>query len=643
MSVTITEFLDRLIAGRLFDDADLDKIRQEVADEEGSSSAERLAKRLVKDKRLTAYQARLLWTGKTKGLSLGNYIVEDELGRGGMGVVLKARHRVMNRTVAVKVLPGSVTKNKSAVLRFQREVVAAAQLTHPNIVGALDADEIDGTHVFVMQFVDGRDLSVVVKKNGPLGVEQAIDCIVQAARGLKYAHDRGVIHRDIKPANLLLNSSGTVKILDMGLARFSGSADVGDQAELTGTGMIMGTVDYMSPEQALNTKTADERSDIYSLGISLFYLLIGKPAYLAESLMGRMLAHRESPIPVLSQIHSDVSQSLDAVFTKMVAKTADQRYQTMTEVIADLEVCRSGGTVTLMTAAAPVTGPESSSDLSNFLQTLDTDSGTVRAVATAARPQIRQQLASETLSDSAGQDTHSSKFQPAHLVDTIKSKQNRMVVIGGGVGCVLLLGLLAWAFSGGEEPPKKKKKKSNSTSVAKSEPVDMPRFDLDPFWDMRADTFQPVSGGGVSVLISGEGNLAAGRPTEASSEKTGKNNFASKAVDRNLKTRWCARDNQPGSWWQVDFGSPKHIKSLRIHWEKSNAVYRYLVESSSDGVMWETLVDQSMNDTVSSIRPHNVDARETRFVRVTYLGSPDSSWGSFWEFEAYEGTLPDLP
>jgi serine/threonine protein kinase len=206
MSVTITEFLDRLTASRLFDDGDLDTLREEVADEDRNGLAETLVKRLIKEERLTAYQARLLWKGQTKGFVLGNYLVEDELGRGGMGVVLKARHRVMQRTVAVKVLPSSMIKNKDAVQRFQREVIAAAQLEHNNIVGALDADEIDGTLVFVMQFVDGRDLSVVVKKNGPLAVEQAIDSIAQAARGLEYAHGRGVIHRryleDVSPSEI---------------------------------------------------------------------------------------------------------------------------------------------------------------------------------------------------------------------------------------------------------------------------------------------------------------------------------------------------------------------------------------------------------------------------------------------------------
>ncbi len=302
-------------------------------------SAEELAKELVRQKQLTKYQAAEIYQGRAKSLILGNYTILDKIGAGGMGQVFKAEHRRMHRVVALKVLPKAVTKDAAAIARFQREVEAAAKLRHPNIVAADDADEAGGVHFLVMEFVEGTDLSALVKKDGPLPVAQAVNCILQAARGLEFAHGEGVVHRDIKPANLLLDKKGTVKILDMGLARIEATGDVATQAELTGTGAVMGTVDYMSPEQALNTKHADARADIYSLGCALHYLLIGKPLYDGDTLTAKLIAHQVQPVPELRKIRDDVSTELESVFQKMVAKKVDDRYQTMSQIVADLQAC----------------------------------------------------------------------------------------------------------------------------------------------------------------------------------------------------------------------------------------------------------------------------------------------------------------
>jgi len=296
--------------------------------------AEELARELVRKKKLTKFQAEEVYRGKGKSLVLGNYVLMEKIGAGGMGQVFKAEHRRLKRVVAVKLLPAAMTSDKAAIARFEREVEAAAKLRHPNIVAADDADQANGVHFLVMEFVEGSDLSALVKKDGPLPIAKAVNYILQAARGLEAAHKKGIVHRDIKPANLLLDKAGTVKILDMGLARLS---DGNTAADLTSSGTVLGTVDFMAPEQALNTKTADSRADIYSLGCTLYYLLTGKAAYDGDTLMAKLLAHREQPIPSLRPARAEVPEPLETIFKKMLAKKVKDRYQTMTEVVAALE------------------------------------------------------------------------------------------------------------------------------------------------------------------------------------------------------------------------------------------------------------------------------------------------------------------
>ena len=378
-SVSGEEFLKRTVDSELVTQ---EQIKAAIAKNDGDiSTAEEYAKVLVREKLLTAYQAQSIYKGRGRQLILGNYVILDKIGEGGMGLVLKAEHKRMKRVVALKVLSPSVSKSQELTARFQREVRAAARLDHPNIVTAFDADEAGKTHFFVMQYVDGVDLASRVKKKGPFAIDKAVDCIKQAAAGLQYAHEQGIVHRDIKPGNLLLDSTGTVKILDMGLARMDSTGD-GTQAELTSTGAVMGTVDYMAPEQALSTKSADARSDVYSLGITLWYLITGRPAYHGDSLMARLLAHRESEIPSLSAVRAEAPPTLDAVFRKMVAKNPEDRPQTMAAVIEELDQALGGDT-----SSPSISVAQSEDDkLDDFLQNLGSGESGILESATPSAP-----------------------------------------------------------------------------------------------------------------------------------------------------------------------------------------------------------------------------------------------------------------
>jgi len=342
MTVLLDQFVQTLSDSGLMTKAEVQKLISRVPDSDRPKDGEQMATLLYRKGKLTKFQAQAVYRGKAKGLTLGDYVILDPIGQGGMGQVYQARHRRMKRVVALKVLPSEMTKSAEAVDRFQQEVEAAARLIHPNVVTAFDAGEARNTHFLVMEYVDGQDLEAVVAKRGVLPVAEALDFTLQAAKGLAYAHGQGVIHRDIKPSNLLLAKNGTVKILDMGLARpdsQTGEMDETAACGLTLSGDVMGTVDYMSPEQAASTKHVDERTDIYSLGCTLFYLLVGRPVFEGETLVERVLAHREQQIPSLKKLRSDVPQSLAAVFRRMAGKKPEFRIKSMEEVITALERC----------------------------------------------------------------------------------------------------------------------------------------------------------------------------------------------------------------------------------------------------------------------------------------------------------------
>jgi hypothetical protein len=280
------------------------------------------------------------------------YRVLELLGSGGMGAVYKAEHLLMERVVALKVMSRALVGNAAGVERFRREFKTSARLAHPNIVVAHDAEQAGDLHFLVMEYVEGTDLARWVVERGPLPIAEACRYARQAALGLQHAHEHGMIHRDIKPHNLMRTRDGTLKILDFGLARLAAEAGSGPSA-VTGQGTLLGTVDYLAPEQADDARQADIRSDIYSLGCTLYHLLSGQPPFPRGTLVQKVMAHTERQPPSLLEFRPDLPPGLARVVERMMAKPPEQRYQTPAEVAAALEPF-TGATVVLSRAEMPV-------------------------------------------------------------------------------------------------------------------------------------------------------------------------------------------------------------------------------------------------------------------------------------------------
>lgn len=330
--MTANDFLDLLRRSQLVEEDQLTKTLGSLAAANGQrvpDDADKLSALMIDAGLLTEWQAEKLLAGKHKGFMLGKYKLLRHIGKGGMSQVYLAEHTLMKRKVAIKVLPANRVEDSTYLERFRTEARAAAKLDDPNIVRVYDIDNDGKTHYIVMEFVDGMDLHVLVREQGPLGYERAADYIAQVARGIAHAHEMGLVHRDIKPANCMVTKSEVVKLLDMGLARL-----IDDEASLTieNNENVLGTADYLAPEQALNSHKADARADIYSLGCTLYYLLTGHPPFPDGTISERLLKHQVEQAPSIFKDRPDAPSVLVNICTRMMAKRADERYQTAGEV-----------------------------------------------------------------------------------------------------------------------------------------------------------------------------------------------------------------------------------------------------------------------------------------------------------------------
>jgi eukaryotic-like serine/threonine-protein kinase len=298
-----------------------------------------LAKAFQQHNVLTHWHCEKLLQGKYKGFFLGKHKLLGHLGSGGMSSVYLAEHTKMHDKRAIKVLPRSRLGNSSYLARFQLEAKAIASLNHPNIVRAHDIDNDGETHYIVMEYIDGADLQTLVKKRGPLGFAEVADYVAQAARGLQHAHDIGLIHRDVKPANVLVNSKGQVKLLDLGLALFSD--DTAASLTIDYNDKVLGTADYLAPEQALNSHKVDHRADIYGLGCTMYFMLTGKAPFPEGTIAQRIAKHQSAMPTEIRKLRPQCPGELEGICVKMIQKDPKFRYASATQVAEVLEAWRA--------------------------------------------------------------------------------------------------------------------------------------------------------------------------------------------------------------------------------------------------------------------------------------------------------------
>jgi serine/threonine protein kinase len=378
---TTEELVDLVRRSGLVDPVRLDNVLKEASDSGAQVTPRQIANCLVGAGLVTQFQAEQFLLGKWRGFTIGKYKVLERIGFGGNGTVYLCEHMVVKRRVAVKVLPVAKAANPASLGRFYREARASGVLDHPNLVKAHDIDQENGLHFLVMEYVDGTNLQELVTRTGSLSITRAAHYVKQAAQGLQAAHEAGLVHRDIKPSNILLDRSGVVKVLDLGLARFFHDENdlltlkYDDQA-------VLGTADYVAPEQAMNSHSADIRADIYSLGCTFYFLLAGRPPFPGGKAAYKLMMHQTKMPTSIRELRPEVAPELAAVVETMLAKDPARRYRTPGEVVEVLAPW----------TATPIPPPTEAEmpNLSPMARGEGTDSDSGFATpAPAARPPVR--------------------------------------------------------------------------------------------------------------------------------------------------------------------------------------------------------------------------------------------------------------
>jgi serine/threonine protein kinase len=334
-SPTAEGFLKNVLKSRLLDRAGLQEALRKVPREQ-REDALALADHLVRGGHLSRFQARKLLKGTSLGLVLGPYQVLAPIGKGAMGTVYMARDERNGRLVALKVLPPNRARTQERLLRrFQREMALCRFVDHPHLAYTYEAGRLKGVHYIAMEYIPGKNLSRLVHEQGPLPTARAARLTAEVAEGLDHAHRKGLIHRDIKPSNILVTPNDHAKVLDLGLALMEGETGA-DLVVMGGQGYIVGTMDYISPEQTHDPLAVDGRADVYSLGCTLYFALTGRPPFPGGTSREKIHHHRDDEPTALEQLRPDLPPAFVAVVRRMMAKDLSRRYPGAAGVAAEL-------------------------------------------------------------------------------------------------------------------------------------------------------------------------------------------------------------------------------------------------------------------------------------------------------------------